>query len=450
MFQFSVTAPAVSYDFDITTSNAERLLGMGPSSDIPVSTYTVDKKWDISQRDNGLFVTITSNRFFVSCVPAGEGLPTYENSMDFILWDSAEQDNAGLINLDSLKQMFYGYNAYFSYWGSPSEYYSDAVVADEITETVNFYKEMEIPEKEGYTFTGWYYDEACTRPYNGEAITADTNLYAGFVINKYTVTFDLREVCDLDDPNVGDTYFHTIEVEYGQIASYTPAPVEGKTFSGWFMSDGSKYENTPIKQDTELVGHWANIRYTITFDVNGGNTELAPMTVDHGTIADLPTPVRTGYAFLGWTCTNNTDFETSFPVTSDLSLKATWERNVFTVTFYVDNVVFKQIQVEYGQTLGAATTEVGIPKNIVVGFENVNTTTATATLNEFEIIDDVAVYLSQTPNIPDEPNKDNKTNNTVLSKIKQFLTDNWIVLTASICGFIVVVFVLVKAFKRKR
>ena len=67
---------------------------------------------------------------------------------------------------------------------------------------------------------------------------------------------------------------------------------------------------------TELIGRWTNIRYTITFDVNGGDNDISPMTVEHGTVADYPVPERTGFAFLGWICTNNADFETSFPVTS--------------------------------------------------------------------------------------------------------------------------------------
>ena len=41
--------------------------------------------------------------------------------------------------------------------------------------------------------------------------------------------------------------------------------------------------------------------YTVSFDANGGTTPTASKTVVYGqTYGDLPTPTRTGYAFLGW------------------------------------------------------------------------------------------------------------------------------------------------------
>ena len=459
--QFSITFCCNSYNFlDLSVSfnreNLEerklRVTFTNPLDYSPTGSgvlYEFEKEI-MDSHINGFYFTFTDDRFFISYVAdTDEG---YEKSKDFILLDFQRMNSDLPIPFSNIRSMIMGEASNFS-----CNSFSDGTNADPIdnetfsgfiTGFVNYYKDMEIPEKEGYTFTGWYYDEACTRPYQGEPITADTNLYAGFVINKYTVTFDLREVCDMDDPNAGDTYFHTIEVEHGQTASYTPAAVTGKTFLGWFTVDGTKYENTPIKQDTELIGRWTNICYTVTFDVNGGDSDIAPMTVEHGTVAELPVPERTGFEFLGWVCTNNSDFETSFPVTSDLDLKAEWKRNVFTVTFYVDNTVFKTIQVEYGQTLGSATTDSGISPALVVGFENVNTTTAAATLNEFEVVDDVAVYLSEAPVVSAEPN--DSAIKTQMNKVVRFLKDNWILLTCCAVVGIIFVWLLVTAFKRKK
>ena len=36
------------------------------------------------------------------------------------------------------------------------------------------------PTKDGYTFAGWYTDAACTAPYDGSVLNADTTLYAGW------------------------------------------------------------------------------------------------------------------------------------------------------------------------------------------------------------------------------------------------------------------------------
>ena len=45
----------------------------------------------------------------------------------------------------------------------------------------NYAKEPETPSKEGYVFSGWYTDQACTIPYRfNQKLTADTTLYAGW------------------------------------------------------------------------------------------------------------------------------------------------------------------------------------------------------------------------------------------------------------------------------
>ena len=36
---------------------------------------------------------------------------------------------------------------------------------------------VQIPEKEGYSFGGWFYDSACTEPYKTMRITEDITLY---------------------------------------------------------------------------------------------------------------------------------------------------------------------------------------------------------------------------------------------------------------------------------
>ena len=83
-----------------------------------------------------------------------------------------------------------------------------------------------------------------------------------------------------------------------------------------------------------------------------------------------------------------------------------------------------------------------------MGFENVNTTTAAATLNEFEVVDDVAVYLSEAPVIPDEPN--DSAVNKQMNKVVEFLKANWILITCCAVGGIIFVFLLALAFKRKK
>jgi len=46
------------------------------------------------------------------------------------------------------------------------------------------------PTKTGYTFSGWYTDEACTNKYTASTVTSDITLYAGFTANTYSIKFN--------------------------------------------------------------------------------------------------------------------------------------------------------------------------------------------------------------------------------------------------------------------
>ena len=80
--------------------------------------------------------------------------------------------------------------------------------------------------------------------------------------------------------------------------------------------------------------------YTVTFDLNGGTavTPIQNRAVEKGNTFSKPDsdPVKEGYNFMGWYAGDvkwNFDSDT---VSTDLSLKAKWERIVYTVAFDSD------------------------------------------------------------------------------------------------------------------
>ncbi|MBO7303616.1 MAG: InlB B-repeat-containing protein [Clostridia bacterium] len=79
--------------------------------------------------------------------------------------------------------------------------------------------------------------------------------------------------------------------------------------------------------------------YTVTFDLNGGNTASAAQdrAVEKGkTTAEPPAPIKEGHTFLGW---YNGEVKWNFDtdtVVGDLDLKAKWELNTYTVIFDSD------------------------------------------------------------------------------------------------------------------
>ena len=116
--------------------------------------------------------------------------------------------------------------------------------------------EPEDPTRTGYNFTGWFTDSSCTEAYNFPTVLTDNlNLYAGWALNSYTVTFDTGVDGITLDPQT---------VDHGGSATKPADPVrEGYKFGGWYEDEdlmyGFDFENDSITADTTLYAKW--IRY---------------------------------------------------------------------------------------------------------------------------------------------------------------------------------------------
>ena len=84
------------------------------------------------------------------------------------------------------------------------------------------------PTKEGFTFDGWYEDSTFSKKFDfNTPITDNMTLYANWIENKYTVTFDTKG---------GNTIAPVTVKEGEKVAEPTPAPTkEGFTFDGWYQ-----------------------------------------------------------------------------------------------------------------------------------------------------------------------------------------------------------------------
>ena len=204
------------------------------------------------------------------------------------------------------------------------------------------------PEKTGYTFDGWYLDEA-EAPFSFDTtITSDITLTAKWEINKYTVTFDSYGGSKVD-PQV---------VEYGLYAQEPEEPtLKGFTFAYWYLDDENEaydFENTPVTADITLTAKWEINKYTVTFDSYGGS-KVDPQVVEYGLYAQEPEePTLKGFTFAYWYLDDENeayDFENT-PVTADITLTAKWNINKYTVAFNTDGgtPVPPAQEVEYGLT----------------------------------------------------------------------------------------------------
>ena len=147
----------------------------------------------------------------------------------------------------------------------------------------------------------------------------------------YTVTFD----------SDGGSAVTAATVEEGKTVAEPTAPTkEGYEFKGWYDGETAWDFATAVTKDITLKAKWeekaaAPTEYTVTFDADGGST-VAAQTVESGAKATAPAaPTKEGYTFAGWFNGETAwDFETA--VTANVTLKAAWTLNTYTVTFDAD------------------------------------------------------------------------------------------------------------------
>ena len=192
------------------------------------------------------------------------------------------------------------------------------------------------PTKTGYTFDGWY-----TAATGGDKVntsykpTNNITLYARWTANKYKVTFDGNGATGIPTSK---------DVTYGEKYGELPTPTkDGYEFDGWYKEDGTKVTEddiVDITEETKLTAGWLGAEYTVNFDADGGNTSVTSKKVKNGgKYGELPTPTKEGYTFVGWYDTENNKIEstTTANISSDVTLKAKYEKNKYNVTFKNDD-----------------------------------------------------------------------------------------------------------------
>lgn len=208
-----------------------------------------------------------------------------------------------------------------------------------------------VPTRDGYTFTGWYYDKAATKPVSGAALSADTTVYAGWTKNaeEYTLTYDVR----------GGNSIASVKFKSGAQAHTFPTPSRaGYTFDGWFddATAGNKVSSITMDKDKTIFAHWTKITkpvnvYTITL-VNGDDVQK--FSYNEGTQVSLPTPTKDGYVFTGWhTDKDGGSRYSTISATRNLTLYANFEKikDTYTVKFMDGDDELTSIAVKKGEAL---------------------------------------------------------------------------------------------------
>ena len=184
------------------------------------------------------------------------------------------------------------------------------------------------PTKTGYTFTGWDKEMPATIP------AEDMTIKAQWTINQYTVAF----VSD-------EETLKSEKLDYNSAITVPADPAKtGYTFKGWSPEfvEGA----TVPAENVTYTAVWSVNQYTITFDTDGGS-EVAPITQDYATEVTAPAdPTKTGYTFAGW----DKEIPTTMPA-EDMTVKAQWTVNQYTVKFVADGTVVSEATLDFGSAI---------------------------------------------------------------------------------------------------
>ena len=114
---------------------------------------------------------------------------------------------------------------------------------------------------EGYVFTGWYTDAACTTQWNfdTDVVPGDITLYAGWTDNLVAATVTAEET--------------SIDIPYGQEWTDIPVTVSSLTL-GWFQNSGVMGRQADAMAVTPFVGSGAGSEITF-FNMSGGDNFYA-------------------------------------------------------------------------------------------------------------------------------------------------------------------------------
>lgn len=199
------------------------------------------------------------------------------------------------------------------------------------------------PTRSGYTFMGWYDNEAFT----GAVITGIASgstgnrvLYARWSIITYTITYSLN------GGTITETNPSTYTVETPAIILHNPSKTN-YTFAGWYSAANfSGSAITSIAAGTTgnltLYARWSPVSFSITYVLNGGaNSSQNPTSYTVETAAiTLRDPGRSGYTFAGWY--NDAAFTGSVVLTiptgstGNRTLYARWTVITYTITYILD------------------------------------------------------------------------------------------------------------------
>ena len=190
----------------------------------------------------------------------------------------------------------------------------------------------------------WYQGDAEVSYDFSTPVTGDITLTAAWE-NTYRITFD----------TAGGTAVAPIMQVYNTTVTASEATTKtGYTFKGWNPA------TVPMK-DITVTAQWTANEYDISYEGMEG-AEYAgtlPTTHTYDTETAIPTPIKTGYTFVGWQVNGEGELKENLTLgatdyTDTITLTAVWTPNVYNVTLDTNGGTIREGNVtEYTYGVGA-------------------------------------------------------------------------------------------------
>lgn len=151
----------------------------------------------------------------------------------------------------------------------------------------------------------------------------------------YTVIFEA---------NGGSVDVNEKQIEYNTPYGELPTPIRaGYEFEGWYtaVNGGTQVTEATVMEyitTQTLYAHWTANEYEVTLEANDGSLDLDKINVTyHDAYGILPTPIKTGYTFIGWyteqEAGTSITFENMVEIPQNHTLYARYVPNTYTLTF---------------------------------------------------------------------------------------------------------------------
>ncbi len=200
------------------------------------------------------------------------------------------------------------------------------------------------PEKEGYTFAGYYEDDAFEQPLTFSPVYEAFDVYLRYEVNEYTVTLHIN-----GEPQ-------HITVIHGEVLSVENPVKPRHDFAGWYVDDDfiEAYTDEPITETIDLYARFDPHEYAITMMFGDDVFDVINYTYgdDEVTLEPIEQP---GVDFNGWYFDDN--FTQPFDATlldGNVIVHAAYEDVMITVTFLdASGAVYREVDVAYGEDVEA-------------------------------------------------------------------------------------------------